>query len=83
MKPVKFLVSKFKLAVASGDPERKREAEQELREALASYDLESDSINYLIASFKRAVEIEQAYEKKCEEVREIRELIAKAYRILY
>jgi coenzyme F420-reducing hydrogenase delta subunit len=83
MKELKIKISRFKRAVAEGDNEKRREKEQELREAFAELGLDADTINYLIASFKHAVEIEEAYQKKCEEVREVRELIAKAYRMLF
>jgi hypothetical protein len=83
MKGLKFEVARFKRAVASGDIEKRREAENKLREAFAELGLDTSDINYLLAGWKRAVEIEQAYQKRCEEFREIRELVAKAYRILF
>ncbi len=83
MKGLKFKVALFKRAVANGDIEEKRKAEQDLRNALAELGLDADDINYLVASFKRYTEIEKAYERKCEEMREIRELINKAYHMLF
>jgi coenzyme F420-reducing hydrogenase delta subunit len=83
MKNLRLEIMHFKQAVANGDIEQKREREQKLREAFAELGLDADTITYLIASFKRAVEIEKAYNKKCEEIREVRELIAKAYRIVF
>jgi uncharacterized protein CbrC (UPF0167 family) len=82
-KLLKFQIALFKHAVASGDIEKEREAETELREAFASFGIDAETINYLIAGFKRSVKIEQAYQRKCEELREVRELISKAYRMLF
>ncbi len=83
MRDLRFKVALFKRAVASGDIEEKRKTEQELRNALAELGLGADDINYLVASFKRYIEIEKAYERKCEEMREVRELINKAYHMLF
>ena len=83
MKDLKLKVAVFKHAVASGDIEKRREAETALREALAELGLDEDTIKYFIAGWKRAVEVEQAYERRCEELREVRELISKAYRMLF
>ncbi len=83
MKGLKFKVALFKHAVAKGDIEKKRKAEQDLRNAFAELGLDADDINYLVASFKRQMEIEKAYERKCEEMREVRELINKAYHMLF
>jgi hypothetical protein len=80
---LKLKVARFKHVVVSGDIEKRREAETELREALSLLGLDADNINYLIAGWKRAVEIEKAYMRKCEELREVRELVAKAYKILF
>jgi len=63
--------------------EKKVERENELRQLLYELGLDEEDVSYLIRSFKRAVEIEKAYNKKCEELREVRELISKAYNMLF
>jgi len=65
----------FKQAVAEGDIEKRRKAEDELRRAFKDIGLDEELIKYLIAHFKRATEIEKAYEKKCEILGEVRETI--------
>jgi hypothetical protein len=80
-KLLKHQIILFKKAVVEGG-EKAREKEKELRQALAEL-LDTEDINYLIASFKRSAELEKAYQKRCEELREVRELISKAYNILY
>jgi hypothetical protein len=47
----------------------------ELRKAFAQIGLDADLINYLVAHLKRSVEIEKAYEEKCEILHEVRETI--------
>ena len=68
-------IVKFKQAVAEGDIEKRRKAEKELREAFEDIGLGEELIKYLIAHFKRATEIEKAYEEKCRVLQEVRETI--------
>jgi DNA repair exonuclease SbcCD ATPase subunit len=72
----------FKHAVREGDIDKKREAEEELKEAFRSIGLEEELIKYLVAHIKRATEIEEAYEKKCEILFEVRETIRELERKL-
>jgi coenzyme F420-reducing hydrogenase delta subunit len=83
MKGLRFKVALFKHTIVKGDIEERRRREQELREALAELGLDADDINYLVASFKRYVEVEQAYKRKCEEIQEVREMINKIYHKLF
>jgi len=55
-------IVKFKQAVAEGDIEKRRKAEEELREAFENIGLDEKLIKYLIAHFKRATEIEKPLE---------------------
>jgi hypothetical protein len=68
-------IGRFKQAVAEGDIERRSKAEEELREAFEDIGLDEKLIKYLIAHFKRATEIEKAYEEKCRLLHEVRETI--------
>jgi alcohol dehydrogenase YqhD (iron-dependent ADH family) len=72
---VKRKIFNFKQAVAEGDIEERREAEVELREAFEEIGLGEELTKYLIAHIKRAVEVEKAYEKQCEIMQEVREII--------
>ncbi len=68
-------IVQFKQAVAEGDIEKRWKAEEELREAFEGLGLDEKLVKYLIAHFKRAVEVEKAYERKCEVMQEVRETI--------
>ncbi len=83
MQDVKLSIRRFKQAVVNGSIEERRRAEQELKEAFKLLGLEDDLIKYLVANLKRYAEIEEAYERKCEELREVRELISKIYNMLF
>jgi hypothetical protein len=61
--------------VANGDIEKSWKAEEELREAFEGLGLDEKLVKYLMAHFKRAVEVEKAYERQCEIMREVRETI--------
>ncbi|MFZ8785695.1 hypothetical protein [Thermocrinis sp.] len=65
----------FKKAVAEGDIEKRRETEEELREAFRDAGLDEELIKYLVSHFRRATEIEKAYEGKCKLMQEVRETI--------
>ncbi|NAZ24113.1 MAG: hypothetical protein GU346_06645 [Thermocrinis sp.] len=65
----------FKQAVAEGDIEKRRKAEEELREVFEELGLGEKLTEYLIAHIKRAVEIEKAYEEKSKLMQEVRETI--------
>jgi len=65
----------FKKAVAEGDIDKRRETEEELREAFRDIGLDEELIKYLVAHFKRSTEIEKAYEEKCKLMQEVRETI--------
>jgi len=75
MEDVKLKIFRFKQAVAEGDFEKKRKAEEGLREAFRDIGLDEELIKYLIAHIKRSVEIEKAYEEKCKLMQEVRETI--------
>jgi len=83
MKNLKYEIFRFKQAVANNNFEEKREREQKLRSAFAELGLDTETINYIVSNLKRYVEIEQAYARKCEEMSTIRDIISKAYRILF
>jgi alcohol dehydrogenase YqhD (iron-dependent ADH family) len=72
---VKRKIFNFKQAVAEGDIEKRRKAEIELREAFEELGLGEELTKYLIAHIKRAVEVEQAYEKQCKIMQEVRETL--------
>jgi len=65
----------FKQAVAEGDIEKRRETEEELREAFRDIGLDEELIKYLVAHIKRLAELEKAYEEKCKLMQEVRETI--------
>jgi hypothetical protein len=73
MVDVKLKILRFKQAVAEGDFEKRKQSEEELREAFRDIGLDEELIKYLIAHFKRATEIEKAYEEKCKLMQEVRE----------
>ncbi len=75
MKDVRLKIFNFTQAVANGDIEKRRKAEEELREAFRKLGIDEELTKYLIAHFKRAAEIEKAYEEKCKLMREVRETI--------
>jgi len=75
MGDVKLKILRFKQAVAEGDIEKRSKAEMELREALETLGLDNELIKYLVAHFKRATEVEKAYEEKCQLMQEVRETI--------
>ncbi len=68
-------IVQFKQAVAEGDVEKRWKAEEGLREAFEGLGLDEKLVKYLIAHFKRAVEVEKAYERKCKILQEVRETI--------
>jgi len=75
MEDVKLKIFRFKQAVAEGDIEKRRKAEEGLREAFRDIGLDEELIKYLIAHIKRSAEIEKAYEEKCKLMQEVRETI--------
>jgi hypothetical protein len=75
MKDVKVKIIRFEQAVAEGDIEKRRKAEEELREAFKDIGLNEELIKYLIAHFKRAAQTEKAYEEQCKLMQEVRETI--------
>ncbi len=75
MKDLRLKIFNFTQAVANGDIEKRRKAEEELREAFKDIGLDDELIKYLIAHLKRAVEVEKAYERQCEVMQEVRETI--------
>ncbi len=68
-------IVQFKQAVAEGDIEKRWKAEEGLREALKGLGLDEKLVKYLIANFKRSVEVEMAYERQCKILQEVRETI--------
>jgi hypothetical protein len=72
---VMLKIFRFKNAVAEGDFEKRGQVEVELRKAFKDIGLDEELIKYLIAHFKRATEIEKAYEEQCKLMQEVRETI--------
>ncbi len=72
---VKLKFSRFKYAIRKGKIEEINKAKEELKEALLQYGLEEDLVRYILSNIKRYVEIEEAYLKKLEELKKLKETI--------